>query len=162
MIEDHVESSETGFADSFERFYANTWQQVYRGLVVGIGDADLARDATDEAMVRAYEHWRQVSGMANPGGWVYRVAANWATSRLRRRRLQRRVGPSWISYDPEIVDPRLLDAVRNLSWRHRDLVIARYLLDLSELETAKALGIRPGTVKSRLSRALAELKEALS
>lgn len=37
-------------------------------------------------MVRAYERWRTVSTMGNRGGWVYRVASNWATSRLRRRK----------------------------------------------------------------------------
>jgi RNA polymerase sigma-70 factor (ECF subfamily) len=49
-----------------------------------------------------------------------------------------------------------------LSPRHRDVVVARLVLDLSESATAQALGIPAGTVKSRLSRALAELKEALS
>jgi len=155
--------SEPRFADSFERFYADSWQTVYRALVVGIGDGDLAREAVDEAMVRAYERWRIVSTMANREGWVYRVASNWATSRLRRRRLQLRPVPTIEeSHDPDVVDPRLLDAVRRLSPRHRDVVVARYLLDMSESATAQALGVPEGTVKSRLSRALDELKEVLS
>ena len=163
MIEDQVTVNEPGFVDSFERFYADSWQTVYRALVVGIGDHDLAREAVDEAMVRAYERWRTVSTMENREGWVYRVASNWATSRLRRRKLQLRyTDPAGVSHDPEVVDPRLLEAVRHLSPRHRDVVVARYLLDLSESATAQALGIPEGTVKSRLSRALAELKEVLS
>ena len=163
MIEEHVALSEPRFADSFERFYADSWQTVYRALVVGIGDGDLAREAVDEAMVRAYERWRIVSTMANREGWVYRVASNWATSRLRRRRLQLRPAPTIeVSHDPDAVDPRLLDAVRKLSPRHRDVVVARYLLDMSESATAQALGVPEGTVKSRLSRALDELKEVLS
>jgi len=163
MIEDQVTVSEPGFVDSFERFYANSWQTVYRALVVGIGEGDLAREAVDEAMVRAYERWRTVSTMENREGWVYRVASNWATSRLRRRRLQFRRMPSVeAAHDPEVVDPRLLEAVRRLSPKHRDVVVARYLLDMSESSTAQALGIPDGTVKSRLSRALVELKEALS
>ena len=163
MIEEHVTLTEPGFVDSFERFYADNWQTVYRALVVGIGDGDLAREAVDEAMVRAYERWRTVSGMANPEGWVYRVASNWATSRLRRRGLQhRRFATSDVSHDPDVVDPKLLAAVRRLSPKHRDVVVARYLLDMSESATSQALGIPEGTVKSRLSRALAELKENLS
>ena len=163
MIEDHVALDEPGFVDSFERFYAETWQVVYRALVVGIGDNDLAREAVDEAMVRAYERWRSVSTMANRTGWVYRVASNWATSRLRRRRFLLRTAQTVeASPDPEVVDPRLLGAVRGLSQKHRDVVVARYLLDMSELATAQALGIPEGTVKSRLSRALAQLKEVLS
>jgi RNA polymerase sigma factor (sigma-70 family) len=163
MIEDHVAVSEPGFVDSFERFYAESWQIVYRALVVGIGDSDLAREAVDEAMVRAYERWRTVSTMANREGWVYRVASNWAMSRLRRRRLRFRTASSVAAtHDPDVVDPKLLKAVRGLSQRHRDVVVARYLLDMSESATAQALGIPEGTVKSRLSRALDELKEVLS
>jgi RNA polymerase sigma factor (sigma-70 family) len=163
MIEDQIVVSEPGFVDSFERFYAESWQLVYRALVVGIGDTDLAREAVDEAMVRAYERWGTVSTMTNREGWVYRVASNWATSRLRRRRLQfRRVPSVEAAHDPEVIDPRLLEAVRNLTRRHRDVVVARYLLDMSESATAQALGIPEGTVKSRLSRALAQLKEVLS
>jgi RNA polymerase sigma-70 factor (ECF subfamily) len=67
-----------------------------------------------------------------------------------------------VGHDPEIADPRVLEAVRRLAPRHRDVVVARYLLDLSEAATAEALGIPVGTVKSRLSRALAQLKEVLS
>jgi len=163
MIEDHVAVSEPGFVGSFERFYSESWHVVYRALVVGIGDTDLAREAVDEAMVRAYERWRTVSTMTNREGWVYRAASNWATSRLRRRRLQFRRAPSIeASHDPEVVDPNLLDAVRGLSQKHRDVVVARYLLDMSESATAQALGIPESTVKSRLSRALAQLKEVLS
>jgi RNA polymerase sigma-70 factor (ECF subfamily) len=163
MIEEQVALTEHGFVDSFERFYSATWQTVYRALVVAIGDHDLAREAVDEAMVRAYEQWRTVSTMRNREGWVYRVASNWATSRLRRRKLMFRPVPgSSITQNPEIADPRLIEAVRRLSPRHRDVVVARYLLDLSESATAQALGIPEGTVKSRLSRALAQLKEVLS
>jgi len=56
---------------------------------------------------------------------------------------------------------RLLEAVERLSDDHRDAVVCRYLLDLSEAETATALGVRRGTVKSRLSRALEQLREEL-
>jgi RNA polymerase sigma-70 factor (ECF subfamily) len=163
MIEDHVTVAESGFVGSFEQFYTETWPLVYRALVVATSDHDLAREAVDEAMVRAYERWRTVAAMDNRAGWVYRVASNWATSRLRRRKLifrQPRVDTT--SHDPDLVDPRLLDAVRQLSPRHRDVVVARYLLDLSEAATAEALGIPVGTVKSRLSRALSQLKEVLS
>lgn len=56
---------------------------------------------------------------------------------------------------------RLLAAVEGLSEEHRDAVACRYFLELSEEETAAALGIRKGTVKSRLSRALAQLRESM-
>jgi RNA polymerase sigma-70 factor (ECF subfamily) len=163
MIEEHISTAEPAFLDSFERFYRDNWQRVYRALAVSVGDSDLATEAVDEAMVRAYERWRKVSRMPNPEGWVFRVGMNWATSRLRRRNLQlRRVEAIGVVQDPEVTEPKVIDAVRDLPRRHREVVVARYLLDMSEADTARALGIPVGTVKSRLSRALSNLKETLS
>ena len=56
---------------------------------------------------------------------------------------------------------RLLEAVNRLSDDHRDAVACRFFLQLSEEETAAALGIRRGTVKSRLARALERLRQEL-
>ena len=53
----------------------------------------------------------------------------------------------------------LLEAVNGLSEEHRLVIACRYFLELSEAETATALGVRPGTVKSRVSRALERLRE---
>jgi RNA polymerase sigma factor (sigma-70 family) len=56
----------------------------------------------------------------------------------------------------------LLAALAALDERDRAVIACRYLLDLSEQETAVALGCRPGTVKSRLSRALERLRDRLA
>ena len=56
---------------------------------------------------------------------------------------------------------RLLEAVNRLPDDHRDAVACRFFLQLSEEETAAALGIRRGTVKSRLARALERLRQEL-
>jgi RNA polymerase sigma-70 factor (ECF subfamily) len=162
MIEDRIPSSEAYVVDSFEVFYRDRWQRIYRAVAVAIKDSDLAKEAVDEAMTRAYERWRTVSAMSNPEGWVFRVAMNWATSRLRRRGLRvRELETPSVTYQPE-PEPGLVAAVRSLPRRQRDVVIARCLLDMSELDTADALGIPVGTVKSRLNRGLAQLKEALT
>jgi RNA polymerase sigma-70 factor (ECF subfamily) len=148
---------------SFETFYNLNWSRVHRAVVVVIRDPDLSKEAVDEAMVRAYENWKKVSAMANPEGWVYRVAVNWARSRLRRRSLWRRlIPPTVVANDPEVPDPAVVHAIRQLSPRQRDVVILRFLLDMSEADTAEALGIPQGTVKSRLSRAVDTLREELS
>ncbi|MFP4554798.1 MAG: RNA polymerase sigma factor, partial [Actinomycetota bacterium] len=61
----------------FEAFYSTFWAEVFKPLAATIGDRDLAREAVDEAMVRAYARWSRVRTMANPKGWVYRVAYRW-------------------------------------------------------------------------------------
>ncbi len=60
--------------------------------------------------------------------------------------------------DPDI---RILPALRRLSPDHRAVVVAKYYLDWSEQQIADGLDIRPGTVKSRLSRALERLADDL-
>lgn len=163
MVRDSMVDLELLKVESFEGFYARVWDQVHRAVAVGVGGADLASEATDEAMVRAYERWAKVSAMDNPEGWVYRTALNWARSRLRRRkyRSNSRI-PDVPLDDPEASDPRLIEAIRHLPFHQREVVVARYLLDMSETQMAEAFDAPNGTIKSRLHRALGTLKEELS
>jgi DNA-directed RNA polymerase specialized sigma24 family protein len=144
----------------FETFYRDAYADIGRALTVTLGDLDLAQEATDEAMVRAYARWEKVRAYDNPGGWVYRVGLNWARSA--RRRLTR-VPPF---HDRRVVDPPVSDpanaaALQDLDVSLRAVVVCRLLLDWSVDETATALRLKPGTVKSRLHRALAQLERTL-
>lgn len=157
-------SNPSAGVESFEDFYRAQADRVYRALAVTLGDADLARDATAEAMARAYARWSQVSRVDNPGGWAYRVGLNWATSRWRRRRrehpLPADLDPATLPVDIEAVT--VLAALRHLDTRSRAVVVCRVLLDLSTAQTAAVLDIAEGTVKSRLARALATLRARLT
>jgi predicted RNA polymerase sigma factor len=55
---------------SFEEWYRGTYPQLVAALVLVAGDEELARDAADEAMVRAFERWSRVRSMGSPGGWA--------------------------------------------------------------------------------------------
>lgn len=147
----------------FSSFYAVEWQGVFRPLAVILRDVDLAHEATDEAMTRAYQHWRRVRRMNNPSGWVYRVALNWSRTQLRRRAVAARLLPHRKQDLREpMVEPGLAAALAQLPLPQREVVVLRYVLDWSESEIAAALGIPRGTVKSRLHRALAHLREEMS
>lgn len=146
----------------FEDFYRNRREQVFRGLALTLRDRDLAADATDEAMARAYQHWRSVKSYANPEGWAYRVGLNWARSRMRRSkrevsgfRIEDHAGPEVAPSDPNIAE-----ALSVLPLNQRAVVVLRFYFDWSTEQVAKSLGIPNGTVKSRLSRALARLEQA--
>lgn len=146
----------------FEDFYHAHRDEVARALTVTLGDPLLGAEAADEAMARAYQRWRSVRSYANPAGWAYRVGLNWVRSRFRRRRREL-LGipyepPTW---DPEPADPAVGRAVRALPEKHRAVVVLRYSLEWSHEEIAQALGIPVGTVKSRLHRALARLRQEL-
>lgn len=147
---------------SFSAFYQAHWSEMFKALTLALGDEQLGADAASEGFARACERWGSVSVLANPKGWVYRVSLNWARSWLRRRqterRRQERLRDGRVDKLP---GPDLERAMAALSPQQRDVVVLRFYLDLSVMETADALGVAPGTVKSRLSRALDSLHHQL-
>ncbi|WP_306211260.1 RNA polymerase sigma factor [Actinoplanes sp. RD1] len=150
-------------ADGFESFYRANVDRVYRALAVTLRRDDLAREAVDEAMARAYAKWDKVRHLDSPAGWVFRVGLNWATSwwrKVRRERPPTDAEPAGPGPGAEAVAART--ALARLPEAQRAVVTCRILLDLTTAETAVALGLNEGTVKSRLSRGLAALRTALS
>ncbi|MCP5028345.1 MAG: sigma-70 family RNA polymerase sigma factor [Actinomycetia bacterium] len=147
---------------SFEDFYRDSHERMARALTLTLGNRSLALDATDEAFARAWSRWATVCSHTNPEGWVYRVALNWATSWLRKVRRER---PDVYIDRPAPATGRDLDldrALERLSVDHRSVVVLRHLGGWSTEEVANALEISPGTVKSRLSRALDQLSADLN
>ena len=146
----------------FDDFYLSNASRIRRTLSVIIGDHDLAREATDVAMTKAYERWNRLSRSENPAGWVYRVGLNWAKRQMRRRSydITPLAAPTRTG-EPAIPDPSLWKALDGLSSDHRTVVVLRYSEDWSVAQIAEALDIPPGTVKSRLHRALKQLREEL-
>jgi RNA polymerase sigma factor (sigma-70 family) len=152
-------------AEPFETFYAGTADRVYRALAVTLADPHLAREATDEAMARAFARWRQVAAHENPGGWCFRVGLNWATSWRRKLRRERPMpdddrGPA--APPPELAATGAVAALARLPMPQRAVVVCRVLFSLSTAETAGVLRIAEGTVRSRLSRAIAALRRELT
>ena len=148
----------------FEDFYATHRDELARALGLALRDSALGAEAADEAFARACQRWRQVSAYANPQGWVFRVGLNWARSWLRRVRRERERRP--LLAQPHATEDRARDvdlerAMATLNDAHRAVIVARFYLDWSVAETADALGIATGTVKSRLSRGLEQLREVL-
>ena len=161
----NIDGAEIVVADSgyvsFEAFYRDSYHRIARALAYTLFDTDLAREACDEAMVRAYARWSTVKSYEDPSGWVYRVALNWARDVRRRLRRQLRRVDVRDSEEFTISDPAISVALRELDVDVRAVVVCRLLLDWSVEQTATALHIKPGTVKSRLHRATALLERKL-
>ena len=149
----------------FEEFYREQRAPIGRALALTLRDTQLASEAVDEAMARAYQRWSRVQALDNPGGWVYRVGLNWSRSILRRAH---RPAPTWGTSSAAVadvgsaLDPAIDRALARLSIEQRAVVVCRLLIGYSEAQTAAALGLRPGTVKSRLARATTRLQSLLS
>lgn len=134
-----------------------------------------AEDATQDAFVKAYYALDRFRSAEPFRPWILRIVSNEARNRRRsagrRERLALRVverrGPGDAAPSPDAAaiaqETRrtLVAALEMLPERDREVIACRYLLELSEAETATTLGIRPGTVKSRLSRGLARLRREL-
>ena len=149
-------------APVFDDFYAANAARIGRALDLTLQHPELAEDALNEAMTRALQKWKQVGAYANPSGWVYRTAMNWARSWLRRRRRERDRPLYQRPVDPfAAIEPGLAAALAGLSEDHRAVVVCRFHLDWTTAETADALGVAEGTVKSRLSRAIDQIRTEL-
>ncbi len=135
-----------------------------RAITLVTGDVDRAADAVDEALTKAYARWAEVGTHENPAGWVYRVARNEAISRWRklRRESTTRYLPERVSEDPDIADEEMTDAVESLPQRYREVVVLRYYLDWTQPQIAETIGVPLGTVKSRIGRALGQLRDEVA
>jgi RNA polymerase sigma-70 factor (sigma-E family) len=144
---------------TFEHLFDEEYRQMVRLATLLLGRHDEAEDAVQEAFARVELRWGRLD---NPGGYLRRCVVNQAYSTLRRRsldqRLVRQVGPP---ASTELGADELSDALARLNPRKRTAVVLRFYAGLSEKEIADAMGIRPGTVKSTLHRALAQLREEI-
>lgn len=151
-----------GDREEFAAFYRRCGGEVLRALALSLGDQELARDATQEAMARAWRGWDKVQAYTNPAGWVYRVGLNWGRSRLRRfsREVLGRLHDQ-PAVSPIPADPDLARALMTLPHRHRVVLVLRLYLDWPVEAVAAVLGIPEGTVRSRQHNALKSLRKAL-
>lgn len=157
------------FDGNFDNFYQAHRNEIGRALTFTLGQPSLALEAVDEAMARAFQKWPDISTYENPAGWVYRTALNWARSwrrsAFRRNRREEKVALSESGLlDTSIPDmhPELFSALSQLSLDQRSVVVLRYYCDWSVADTALALNISEGTVKSRTARGLSQLRAVVS
>jgi RNA polymerase sigma-70 factor (ECF subfamily) len=149
-------------ARDFERWYRELHPSLVSVLAATVGEADLAKDAADEALARAWRHWKRVSVMASPEGWTYRVALNVVRRRQRRRSLERNLLRRHVV--PSVVPGpagELWLLVEALSPRQREAVLLRHVGHLTEPEIADAMRVTRATVSTTLRAAYARLATQL-
>jgi RNA polymerase sigma-70 factor (ECF subfamily) len=174
---------ETELVGRAQRGDLRAWEEIvrrYQGIAFRTayllcGSAADAEEAAQDGFVKAYRSLGRFRRGAPLRPWLLKIVANQARNRRRaegrrealalRAAAEDRPGDAVPSPEAALAAgeerARLLAAVNALSEEHRVAIACRYFLDLSEDETAAALGVRRGTVKSRLSRALERLRESL-
>jgi RNA polymerase sigma factor (sigma-70 family) len=172
-----IERARQGDRSAYDALVRENQAIALRVAYVVCGSATDAEDAVQDGFVKAWRALSRFRTGAQFRPWLLAIVANEARNRRRSagraaRLALRAIPESRPSGDaapsPEetvIVEERrrnLLAALETLPVADRDVIACRYLLGLSEAETASTLGCARGTVKSRLSRALARLRVALS
>jgi RNA polymerase sigma factor (sigma-70 family) len=170
-----VARAREGDVGAFEALVTRYREIAFRVAWLVVRDRGDAEDAVQDAFVKAYYAMPRFRSGAPFRPWILRIVANEARNRSRaaRRRegLRLRVavhegGTAAPSPEPSVLErtdaEALVLALERLPERDRLVLAYRYLLELSEAETAEMLGVRPGTVKSRLSRALVRLRGVLA
>jgi RNA polymerase sigma-70 factor (ECF subfamily) len=145
----------------FEDWYRREHPRLVTLVSVAVGDAEIGRDATDEALTRAYERWDRVSVMASPSGWTYRVALNVARRRARRRAIERGLLGRVRNVDVPGPTGELWLLVSVLPDRQRQAVLLRHVGQLTEVEIAAVMRVARGTVSATLRSAYRTLGVAL-
>lgn len=161
---------------AWEALVGRYQQPVFRLAYLILRDGGDAEDVAQEAFVRAFLslHTFDLNRPLRP--WLMRITVNLARNRRRslgrylanlRRAFEKDAEPAYAeSQAGDRVQQRwqaqtLWQAVQRLNQIGQEVVYCRYFLDLSEAETAEALDIAPGTVKSRLSRAIQRLRQVI-
>ncbi|GLI00810.1 SigE family RNA polymerase sigma factor [Phytohabitans aurantiacus] len=163
-VDEGVVVDDGGFEEFVRARSAGLLRSAY--LLCG-GDPGAAEDLLQDVLERMYPKWRRISG--DPEGYARAALANAAANRWRRK--SRRVaeaplelaGPRGIAGpEGEVTDRDLVvRALAALPPRTRAVLVLRFFHDLSEAQTAAALGCGVGTVKSQTSRGLARLRQWL-
>ncbi|MEU8616189.1 sigma-70 family RNA polymerase sigma factor [Actinoplanes sp. NPDC048791] len=169
-----VARARTGDVDAYEVLVVRYTTPAHRAAVLLGAGAD-ADDVVQEAFVKAYRQLAHYQGRSGFRPWLLAIVAN-ETRNLHRSRRRRDglVLRAAAREHPEAAEPdpaesvlegerrrHLVEQIRLLDTRDQEVLVCRFLLDLSEAETAETLGLPKGTVKSRTSRALTKLRGRL-
>ena len=154
--------------DDFAQLFAAHHADALRLAYLLCGDAHRAEDAVAEAFANVYGAWRR-GRVHSPGAYLRRAVVNEVNSRFRRLALERREASRRWGDDRGLRDAgeQLADAdvvfraLQRLPERQRTAIVLRYWQDLSEAETAAAMDISVGTVKSSVSRGMERLRALL-
>jgi RNA polymerase sigma-70 factor (ECF subfamily) len=168
-----------GDRDALEPLMGRHYRRVYRIALGYLRNPEDALDVVQETFVKAYEHAGRWDGAAEVAPWLARIAVNQSIDRYRRNRRRRQsfspleegdhqeslaasdVSPERHTLSGQIGD-RIARAVLGLPETQRAVFVLRHYEEMSLEEIATALGLRLGTVKSSLHRAVHRLRERLS
>jgi RNA polymerase sigma factor (sigma-70 family) len=161
----HIRRGQAVEGPDFEEFFQAEYRGLVRALYLITADQFEAEELAQETMARMYERWDRVRSMESPGGYVYRVAVNLNRHRLRHLAVRARrllaLHPQLVSSQSE-TRTEIADAIASLSVGQRNAFLLVEWLGMSSEEAGRILRIEPSSVRSRVHRARAVLRDRLS
>jgi RNA polymerase sigma-70 factor (sigma-E family) len=149
----------------YEQFVHTAWASLYRTAYLMLGDHAAAEDLVQTTLAKTYAGWRRVRDVQAAHGYARTTMFNTARSMFRspgwRKELASERVPEQAYTEDASTRSDLMDALRRLAPRQRAVVVLRFYEDLSVAQTAHALGISEGTVKSQTSDAMDRLRTLL-
>ncbi|MGD9961414.1 SigE family RNA polymerase sigma factor [Nocardioides sp.] len=151
-----------------EQLYAAHWRQLVRLSMLLVRDVGTAEEVVQDSFVALHSRWSRLRDPEKALAYLRQIVVNRSRSALRHRSVVAKHAPL-----PEVTSSAdeaalahgqrdvVLEALRQLPERQREVVALRYYLDLSEADIAATLGISRGAVKSHSSRGLAALRLSL-
>lgn len=155
-----------------EALYAAEWRRLVRLSVLLVHDQGTAEEIVQDAFVALHGRWARLRDPASAPAYLRQAVVNRSRSALRhrkvvdryaaRQRLQESAPEAGAAAEAGARRTAVLDALRALPRRQREVLALRYYLELSEAEIADTLDISTGAVKSHASRGAASLRAALA
>lgn len=163
MLGSRLATSVEERADAFSRLLDRSLDRSYRLASLILGGPDEAEDATHDAALRAWQRFDSLRDPSKFEAWFQRILINVCRTRLRAHRRPLALmpaGPQHDSIAQSVERAALHGAMATLTFEHRTVIALRYLEDLTVEQIAERVGVRAGTVKSRLHYALRQLRTA--
>jgi RNA polymerase sigma-70 factor (ECF subfamily) len=156
-----VAKARSGSRDAARELVLLHWPTIWRVVYGMTGRAALAEEIAQDTFARAFGALDRFDAERPLGPWLRRIAVNRTIDELRRERRLELVDAQAAepAYEPTLPDETTIEAVRALDPDRRAVVVLRFWLDWSLEQIADALDVPVGTVSSRLTRALRELRE---
>ena len=161
-----VRAARHGSAAAFGQLYADYAADLYRFALWYLHNPANAEDAVQEALLSAWQHIRSLRREDAFRPWLFQILANACKSQLRKQNRLRVVSMEdgavdILGYEQALGDDAVGSLLGSLSEEDRVIVTMAVLGDFKSGEIAAALGMKSGTVRSRLSRALQALRKQL-
>lgn len=166
-----IQRTQSGDDEAYQTLIDLHREAVFRLAYLMLNHREDAQDITQEAFLRAYRNIHRFDTTRSFRPWILSITANLC------RNHRRSIGRYWhmlgrvtrqftteqtLSTEQQVIQQtevaRVLEQIRQLTATEQEIIYLRYFLDLSVEETAHTLEIRPGTVKSRLHRAIQQLR----